>query len=180
MPHRTGLVALALRFVFPAPTMPPVPFEWHGVLPIWRRPGYVGSVVACPARTAFVEWLPPPACQHCLSRHFLDPGQASCSAGPRRSPPRACAHHQHPLHEISIPYRPYEVSEHVPHLERSVQSLTDESARILHALRHGEAIDGGDDAQKVLGALQQSEGVARRTRLESLDGVVESAELLWT
>ena len=48
--------------------------------------------------------------------------------------------------------------------------MTDESARIMHMLCHGEAIDGGGDAHEVLGALQQVSA--------SLDGLVESTELL--
>jgi hypothetical protein len=75
----------------------------------------------------------------------------------------------HRLHEIQVSQAPTEFTEQI---ERSVQWLNDESARILHALRHGEAIDGGGDAQEALGALQQVSA--------SLDGLVESAELLWT
>jgi hypothetical protein len=80
------------------------------------------------------------------------------------------------LHEIHVSQAPNEVPGHVPrmwpHLERSVQWRNDEGARILHRLRHGEAFDRGGHAKEVLRALQQAK--------ESLDGLVESAGLLWT
>jgi hypothetical protein len=84
---------------------------------------------------------------------------------------RAC-----PLHELQVSEVPHELSEHapciLPQLERSMQSLNAQCARILQTLRHGEVIAKGGDAQEVLRALQQVQ--------ESLDVAVESADLLWT
>ena len=56
-----------------------------------------------------------------------------------------------------------------PQLERAMQWLTAESARILHTLRHIDAID---NAAEALRALWRVKGV--------LDGAVESAHMLWT
>jgi hypothetical protein len=55
-----------------------------------------------------------------------------------------------------------------PQLERGMQWLTAESARILHTLRHIDA----DDATEVLRALWRVRGL--------LDGLIESAHMLWT
>jgi hypothetical protein len=59
-----------------------------------------------------------------------------------------------------------------PQLERSMQSLNAECARILQTLRHGEVIDQGGDALEVLRALQHVK--------ESLDVTMACADLLWT
>ena len=58
-----------------------------------------------------------------------------------------------------------------PQLEKSMQSLNAECARIMRTLRLGEVIDQGGDAQEVLRALQHVK--------ESLDVAVEFADLLW-
>ncbi len=75
-----------------------------------------------------------------------------------------------------MPQAPNEVAEQplrMPAwLENSTQSLSDECARVVHALRHGEASDRDGDAKEVLGALQQVKA--------SLDGVVASTHMLWT
>ncbi len=60
----------------------------------------------------------------------------------------------------------------LPYLERGMQRLNDEAARILHPLCHGVAVDESGDAQKVLGTLQHAN--------ESLDGLVEPADRIWT
>jgi hypothetical protein len=84
---------------------------------------------------------------------------------------RAC-----PLHELQVVEAVHEFSEHAsampPQLDKSVQSLNSECARILQTLRHGEVIDQGGDAQEVLRALQQVK--------ESLDVTMACADLLWT
>ena len=59
-----------------------------------------------------------------------------------------------------------------PQLERAMQWLTAESARILHTLRHIDAIDKAGDAAEVLRALWRVKDL--------LDGAVESARMLWT
>ena len=59
-----------------------------------------------------------------------------------------------------------------PQLERGLQWLTAESARILHTLRHIDAIDKAGDATEVLRALWRVNDL--------LDGAVESAHVLWT
>ena len=53
-----------------------------------------------------------------------------------------------------------------------MQWLTAESARILHTLRHIDAIDEAGDAAEELRALWRVKGL--------LDGAVESARMLWT
>ena len=59
-----------------------------------------------------------------------------------------------------------------PQLERAMQWLTAESARILHTLRHIDAIDKAGESAEVLRALWRVKGL--------LDGAVESAHMLWT
>jgi hypothetical protein len=56
-------------------------------------------------------------------------------------------------------------------LERSMQSLSDECARIVHTLRNCGA-DSCGDAKEVIGALQRV--------TESLERVVASVCILWT
>jgi hypothetical protein len=53
-----------------------------------------------------------------------------------------------------------------------LQWLTAESARILHTLRHIDAINKAGDAAEVLRALWRVKDL--------LDGAVESAHMLWT
>jgi hypothetical protein len=59
-----------------------------------------------------------------------------------------------------------------PQLERSMQSLNAECARILQTLRHGELINKGGNAQEALRELQQV--------TESLDVAMACSDLLWT
>ena len=59
-----------------------------------------------------------------------------------------------------------------PQLEKSMQSLNAECARIMRTLRLGEVIDQGGDAQEVLRALQLVK--------ESLDVTMTCVDLLWT
>ena len=86
-----------------------------------------------------------------------------------------CAWHSrvHPLREIhASQVRTEQPPRLPPQLERAVQRLTAESARILHTLRHIDAIDKAGDAAEVLRALWRVKGL--------LDGAVESARMLWT
>ena len=80
-----------------------------------------------------------------------------------------------PLHALQVSEAPHELSEHArcmpPQLERIMQSLIVQCARILQKLRLGEVIVKGGDAQEVLRALQHVK--------ESLDVAVEFADLLW-
>jgi hypothetical protein len=59
-----------------------------------------------------------------------------------------------------------------PQLERCLQRLTAESTRILNTLRHIEVIDEAGDAAEVLRVLWRAKDL--------LDGLVESAHMLWT